>query len=45
MAAYGGRLYYAVAEGPQVWSVGIELDGTFRADARWELDEVASWAA
>lgn len=38
MAAYGGRLYYAVAEGPQVWSVGIELDGSFRADARWELD-------
>jgi len=38
MAVHGGRLYYAVAEGPQVWSVGIELDGSFRADARWELD-------
>ena len=38
MAVHGGRLYYAIAEGPQVWSVGIELDGSFRADARWELD-------
>jgi hypothetical protein len=38
MAVHGGRLYYAVAEGPQVWSVGISLDGSFRGDARWELD-------
>ena len=38
MAVHGGRLYYAVAEGPQVWSVGIALDGSFRGDARWELD-------
>jgi hypothetical protein len=38
MAVYGGRLFYAVAEGPQVWSVGISLDGSFRGDARWELD-------
>jgi hypothetical protein len=38
MAVYGGRLYYAVADGPQVWSVGIRLDGSFAGDARWELD-------
>ena len=38
MAVYGGRLFYAVAEGPQVWSVGLSLDGSFRGDARWELD-------
>ncbi len=24
----GGRLYYSVAEGPQVWSVGIDNDGS-----------------
>src|SRR5436305_13217246 len=35
---HGGRLYYAVAAGPQVWSVGIKLDGSFANDARWELD-------
>src|SRR5690606_9483295 len=42
MAVYGGRLFYAVATGasgtPQVWSIGIRLDGTFAGDARWELD-------
>jgi hypothetical protein len=42
MAAYGGRLFYTAATGqtglPQVWSVGIRLDGTFAPDARWELD-------
>jgi len=38
MAVHGGRLYYAVAEGPEVWSVGIDLDGSFLADPRWELD-------
>lgn len=37
LAARGGRLYYAVAEGPQIWSVRIEADGSFGA-ARWELD-------
>jgi hypothetical protein len=38
LAVHGGRLYYAVAAGPQVWSVGINLDGSFANDARWELD-------
>ncbi|MBN9009514.1 MAG: hypothetical protein J0H63_05030, partial [Rhizobiales bacterium] len=38
MAVHGGRLYYAVADGPQVWSVGIRLDGSLADDARWELD-------
>ena len=38
MAVHGGRLYYAVADGPQVWSVGINLDGSFANDPRWELD-------
>ena len=38
LAMHGGRLYYAVAAGPQVWSIGINLDGTFANDARWELD-------
>ncbi len=38
MAIHGGRLYYAVAKPLQIWSVGINLDGSFANDARWELD-------
>jgi hypothetical protein len=38
LAMHGGRLYYAVADGPQIWSIGIKLDGSFANDARWELD-------
>lgn len=39
LAVNDGRLYYAVAEGPQIWSVGIKDDGSFDAsDVRWELD-------
>ena len=38
LAVYGGRLYYSVASGPQIYSVGINLDGTFANDPRWELD-------
>ena len=33
----GNRLYYAVFEGLQIWSVGINHDGSFGV-ARWELD-------
>ena len=33
-----GRLYYAVAEGPSIWSVSINLDGTFGADPRREIE-------
>ena len=38
MAMQGGRLYYAVAGGPEIWSVGIKLDGTFASDARREFE-------
>ena len=37
LAVHGGRLYYAVADGPQIWSVGIKDDGGF-GTPRWELD-------
>ncbi len=38
MAVYGARLYYAVADGPAVWSVGIDAEtGAFSNDPRWEL--------
>lgn len=37
MAVLDGRLYYAVAEGPQVWSVGIGAGG-FANDTRLEID-------
>ena len=38
MALNDDRLYYAVAGGLQIWSVGIAANGSFSADARWELD-------
>lgn len=37
MTHHDGRLYYAVADGPQIWSVGIGEDGSFSSDARLEL--------
>lgn len=36
LAVHAGRLYYAVAEGPEIWSVGLK-DGGFGTDARREL--------
>jgi hypothetical protein len=36
LAARDGRLYYAVAESLQIWSVAITPDGTFGTDARIE---------
>jgi hypothetical protein len=43
LAVREGRLFYsarngAATDGPQIWSVGIQQDGGFAADARWELD-------
>lgn len=32
------RLYYSVADGPKIWSVGLRPDGTFSDDARLEID-------
>jgi hypothetical protein len=43
MAVHHDRLYYAVAEGNQIWSVAINADGTL-SNPRWELD-VAGMAA
>lgn len=37
LAVHQRRLFYAVAEGPQIWSVGIGPDGGFGPDARLEL--------
>ncbi len=36
------RLYYSVADGPQVWSVGLDEDGRFGVDPRRELDIVGT---
>jgi hypothetical protein len=33
-----GRLFYAVADGQQVWSVGINPDGSFAGDPRQEIE-------
>ncbi|MGI9523160.1 MAG: hypothetical protein ACR2PG_16100, partial [Hyphomicrobiaceae bacterium] len=41
MAVHAGRLYYAVAHGKQVWSVGINAQGEFAGDARLELEASA----
>lgn len=41
VAVHGGRLYYAVGEKAEVWSIGIARDGTFAGDPRWELTVTA----
>lgn len=42
MAIHNGRLYYAVAEGPEIWSVGITSKGNFEDNARPELEVLDS---
>ncbi len=42
LAVRGGRLYYAVAGGLQIWSVAISPDGTFGGDPRAEI-QVSPW--
>lgn len=37
LAVHGRRLYYAIAEGLQVYSVGLRDDGSFGTDARLEV--------
>ena len=37
VAVHGGRVYYAVGEEAEIWSVGLTLDGAFAGDPRWEL--------
>ena len=37
LAVHGGRLYYSVAEGPEIWSVGLNADGGFASDTRSEV--------
>ena len=37
LAVQNKRLYYSVAEGPQIWSVGIDDEGDFAKDARLEI--------
>jgi hypothetical protein len=37
LAIHDHRLYYAVAEGLRVWSVGLNVDGSFGADPRIEV--------
>ena len=37
LAVSGGRLYYAVAAGLRIWSVSLLPDGSFGADARFEV--------
>ncbi len=37
LAVHAGRLYYAVADGLEIWSVGIAANGSFGADARIEV--------
>jgi uncharacterized repeat protein (TIGR01451 family) len=38
VAVQGERLYYSTAEGPQIWSVGLDDDGSFADDARLEIE-------
>lgn len=41
LAVHGGRLYYAVGEEAEIWSVGLASDGGFAGDPRWELTVAA----
>jgi hypothetical protein len=34
----GDRLYYSTAEGPQIWSIKLDDDGSFGSDLRPEID-------
>lgn len=36
VTVHDGRVYYSVAEGLQIWSVGLKLDGDFASDSRLE---------
>jgi hypothetical protein len=43
LTVHDGRLFYSVrngaaTQGPQIWSIGIQQDGSFAADAQQELD-------
>ncbi len=38
LAIHQNRLFYSVAEGPQIWSVGLGRRGAFGKDARLEID-------
>src|SRR5262249_10248232 len=37
VAAHDGRIYYAVGAHAEIWSIGLNGDGSFAGDARWEL--------
>lgn len=45
LAVSKGRLYYAIAEGPSIWSVSIGADGGFGDDTRIELEPKGTTAA
>ena len=45
LAVSMSRLYYAIAEGPSIWSVSIGADGAFGNDARIELEPNGTTAA
>ena len=38
LAVHDRRLFYSVAQGPQVWSVPINADGTIAGNARMEVE-------
>ncbi|MFT5511524.1 MAG: hypothetical protein ACI89J_004626, partial [Hyphomicrobiaceae bacterium] len=44
LAVSSRRLFYSVAEGPEIWSVGINEDGTFTKDAKVEIEVKAQTA-
>ena len=41
LAVRDGRLYYSVAQGPQVWSVGIAASGALAVSPRFEVEAPA----
>ncbi len=37
VAVHGGRVYYAIGDMAEIWSVGLTQAGAFDSDPRWEL--------
>ena len=42
VAVHQDRLFYSVQEGPRIWSVGIQEDGSLARDVRLEVEAPAS---
>ncbi|MGQ0457038.1 MAG: hypothetical protein ACT4OU_08245 [Hyphomicrobium sp.] len=42
LAVHRDRVFYGAADGPSIWSVGLDKDGEFADDARLEFDVIGT---